>query len=89
MSPVEVKAKEDKEKVVAKTKGIKQQIKKEVKKDKSKNTEKFDLLKEMEIALTASPDTVDKMQALLNKFKKAEEKAPVAVASPVRRSGEH
>lgn len=90
MSPAEAKAKEDKEKTTAKVKGIKQQIKKEVKKSGSKKADapKFDLLAELDKALTSSPESVSKFQELLNKFKKVEEKAPVAETTAAPRHGE-
>jgi hypothetical protein len=91
MSPAEVKAKDDKEKATAKVKGLKQQIKKEVKKTGSRKADapKFDLLAELDKALTDSPESVDKFQKLLDKFKKVEEKAPVAETTRSPRGGEN
>lgn len=78
LTPETVKAKEEKEKVEAKVKGLKQQVKKEIKKEKGNkdNIEQKDLLGQLEDLFAADSEAVDKIQALLNKYKKAEEKAP-------------
>jgi len=91
LTPEAAKVKEEKEKVEAKVKGLKQQVKKEIKKEKGNKdkVEQKDLLGQLEDLLISDETAVPKLQALLDKFKKVEEKAPAAKESPKPRSGEY
>lgn len=91
MTPAETKAKEETDKLKAKSKGLKQQVKKETRKggDKKVAKEKFDLLDALDKALTEDATAVDKFQKLLDKFKKVEEAVPIAVSTPTPRKGEN
>lgn len=89
-APETIKAKEVKEKNEAKAKGIKQQIKKENKKEKPKvvEAEKKSLIAQLEEELSDHPESVDALQKILDKFKKVEEKAPIAQYTKNPRRGE-
>lgn len=91
MTPDKVAAKAKEEKKVAAVKGIKQQIKKEVKRAKKevKEAAGFDFMAEFEKA-AQQEGNVEKLQAILNKYKKVEEKVvPVATPQARRWGGEH
>lgn len=77
MQPEKAKAAAAKEKTTSAIKGVKQQIKKAKKTSKKGDKEGFNLMAEFE-KLAAEPENLPKLQAILDRFKKVEEKAPIA-----------
>jgi len=79
LQPVATAAKVEAEKTEAKAKGLKQQIKKETKKSKtSVSKEQKSLIQQLEEEISHDETAIPKLQAILDKYKKVEEKAPVA-----------
>jgi len=92
VTPDAVKNKEEKEATETKVKALTKQVKKASKTDKSVEgvKERKSILEELEELLSTDTTAVDKLQALLNKYKKVEEKvAPKATASTSIRTGEY
>lgn len=90
MQPATVAAKKEQEKVEAKTKGLKQQIKKETKKSKVKvDQAQKSLVQQLEEEISKDETAIPKLQAILNKYKKVEEKKPEAVTTSNPRGGEN
>lgn len=80
LTPATIKAKQDEEAIEAKAKGIKHQIKKEVKRSKSKDSEKerINLIEQVETAIRKNEVDVEQLQAMVDRYKKVEEKAPLS-----------
>lgn len=90
MQPATTTIVKEKEVAEAKTKGLKQQIKKETKKSKvSVDKDKKSLISQLEEELVKDPSAAPKLQAILEKYKKVEEKAPVAISTHSPRGGEY
>lgn len=91
LTPEAIKVKKEKETLVAKAKGVKQQVKKEIKKSKSKSDikEHKSLLEQLEAEIQADEAAIPRIQAILDKFKKVEKKAPEPVHTLTPRDGEY
>ncbi len=90
MQPVTVAAKVEEEKTEAKTKGLKQQIKKETKKSKvSVDKDHKSLVQQLEDEIKNDETAIPKLQAILDKYKKVEDKKPEAQQTSSPRSGEN
>lgn len=81
LAPEAAKTKEAVDKTKAKVKGIKSQIKKEAKKTPKVKGEEKNLIEQFEDLLKEDATNVDKLQAILNKYKVKEEKKPEPIVS--------
>jgi hypothetical protein len=90
LAPEAVKKAAVKEATTAKIKGLKSQVKKIKKTNKKEEKEEKSILVQLEEALTQDATAVDKLQAILDKFKKKDEKVvPVAAVTSSPRGGEN
>lgn len=88
VQPEMVKEDKKKDKVVAAKKGIKQQVKKVIKKEKAKDKgQTIDFIGALDAFLASDETAVDKIQAVLDKYKKVAPPIPEATVyeKPVRR----
>jgi len=88
LTPEASKKKEEKEIIEVKVKAVKKQIKKAAKITKKAPSEKRNLIQEFEDLVTTDETAIPKLQAILDRFKKVEEKAPTPQVTPAPRSGE-
>lgn len=79
VQPEAAKEAKKKDKVVAAKKGVKQQVKKVIKKEKAKDkAQTIDFISALDEFLSSDETAVEKIQAVLDKYKKVEKEIPQA-----------